>query len=107
MSALETRANIVAVMVEQHVADRRLQEALGWTEEYYAAVLGGRGPLTGSQIAAIAAALNVDPRELTSRVRYRCPECDVELPGVHRFNCPTLGPDLLLLDLDELAAAAL
>lgn len=96
MSAYETRAMIIALMAEQHIAARQLGERLGCTEEYLSAVLGGRGPLTGSQVAAIALVLDVDPRELTGRATARCIDCGAVMPGTHRYNCPTLGPDLLL-----------
>jgi hypothetical protein len=89
MSAYGTRAEILQVMDRQHVSFRQLARQLIITDGCLAAMLGGRLPLTISQIEAIAAVLRVPADQLVNTGRYECGKCGgVGSAPTHRMSCP-------------------
>jgi len=91
MSGYMLRARILARMGERRVTDVQLATRLGWPlYEVRTRLLGGRGPLTVSEVATVARVLDVPIDDLTGGAWYGCATCGAVGPEpVHsRIDCP-------------------
>jgi len=91
MSSYQTRVRIMRAMNAQNVNIKTLASRLGQTPDHLGRVLGGRGPMTGSEISHIAEALSVDPEELLGQ--YECAKCGaIGNAPTHRVGCSDASP---------------
>lgn len=92
------RAKIIALMAEQHIDAPRMAERLGSTLEYLSSLLGGRRPLTLTELRRFAEILDVPLDELTEGAWFGCPDCGGmgPQPTHTRVDCPAANGEQLL-----------
>ena len=98
MTGYMARARIVALMAEQQITAPMMCARLNCTPAYLASLLGGRRPLTRTELRRFCEILDVSLEELTDGAWYGCPECGGVGPQpVHtRVDCPAANGEQLL-----------
>lgn len=90
------RAKIIALMAEQHIDATRIARRMGLPREFVISQLGGRRPLTLTELKRFADILDVPLQDLTEGAWYGCPDCGAIGPEpTHTPTCTSRDAEML------------